>query len=427
MILLEVIGRLRKDTLYQNSFSLMLSSAISALFGFIFWVVIARTFNTGIVGLATTLISMSSLIALLGLIGFDTIFIRFLARSDKQNDMMNTGFILTGLVSACIAAVFCMMTPLIVAPLSFLSNNILFASIFVVVSVFTTWVTLINAVLIANRMAIFVLVSQGIAGILKLALALLFHGLGPVTIFSIFGLSQICSVFVSFFVVRRKLGFRPTYRLARSIVSQTKQYGAASYVANLLNLVPDSLLPLIVVSQLGAHQAAYFYIAFTIANLLYTIAFSTTQSAMAEAVHDEKHLWFHLRKSLYITFGIMIPSIIAVYFISPYVLSFFGAGYREGATDILRILSISGIGVALYSAIGIYFKLKKDLRGMMVAPAVNGISIIVLAWVVASRWHLNGIGWAWLIGTFASVISAVIYIYAKRLRTKSSFKKPESF
>src|SRR6185437_4704409 len=58
------------DSLFRNSMYLMLSTAIQALFGFFFWIINARLFTATEVGLATTIISIGTLITSLSLLGF---------------------------------------------------------------------------------------------------------------------------------------------------------------------------------------------------------------------------------------------------------------------------------------------------------------------------------------------------------------------
>ena len=75
------IQTLFKNTLFRNSFYLMLATAVMAGFGFFFWLIVARMFSTANIGLATTLISVMNMIAMLSLVGFDVTFVRFLPNS----------------------------------------------------------------------------------------------------------------------------------------------------------------------------------------------------------------------------------------------------------------------------------------------------------------------------------------------------------
>jgi len=57
------------DSLYKNSIYLMLSTAVMAFFGFFFWIINARLFKPEQVGIATTLISVLTLISTFSILG----------------------------------------------------------------------------------------------------------------------------------------------------------------------------------------------------------------------------------------------------------------------------------------------------------------------------------------------------------------------
>src|ERR1700730_15642847 len=62
--------RLRTDHLVRNSLYLILSSGLQACLGFAFWIITARLFSTADVGRASSLISATTVIAYLALLGF---------------------------------------------------------------------------------------------------------------------------------------------------------------------------------------------------------------------------------------------------------------------------------------------------------------------------------------------------------------------
>ena len=97
------IIKIKNNILFRNAFNLMLSSGIISLFGFVFWIIVARSYSSHDVGIATTLISSALLISLLGQAGFDTTFIRFLPKAKNKNAHISTGIIVSGFMSATIA------------------------------------------------------------------------------------------------------------------------------------------------------------------------------------------------------------------------------------------------------------------------------------------------------------------------------------
>jgi O-antigen/teichoic acid export membrane protein len=407
------------NPLFASAFNLMISAGVTAVFGFVFWLVVARVYNAEAVGLATTLLSVSGLLSLLGLAGFDTVFVRFLPRSSHRNEQIDGGLAVSGLVSIVLALGFCALVSVISPKLSFVRSNPWYIAIFAVSTLLATWNTLTNAVLVAYRKTSFVVVINIIFSAVKMILPFAVHSGGAMMIFAFAGLAQLVNVGLSVAALIKYFDYRPGFKIRLDVLKETRRYGFTVYIGQVLNLLPDSALPIIVVDKIGASAAAFFYIAFTVANLMYTIAFSTTQATLAEASHDEEHLLEHFKKGLRITTSLLIPVTVLVIVLCPWVLAVFGEQYRHGATPLLRILSVSSLIVMLYSAFCALFKLTHDLKGLLVTTAVNSVAIVGGVFVASHKFGLNGVGWAWVIGNAASVVVALFFA-RKWLRGKTS-------
>jgi O-antigen/teichoic acid export membrane protein len=399
-----------KSTILKSSVNLMISSGLIAGFGFFFWIVVANKYTPTTVGIATTLLSASGFISLLGLAGVDTVFIRFLKKSPEKDSLINSGLMITAIFSTVLSIMFCVLTPLLAPKLKFIDHNSFYIIIFVTVTILTNWNVLTNAALIALQRTSLVLIINIIFSAFKLSLPFLLPGKSPIILFSIVGLAQLLNVVLSILIMIKVIGYRPSLSIKVDLIRKHIKYGTGVYFANVFNLLPDSALPLIVVNELGATSAAYFYVAFTIANLLYTIAFSTSQVTTAEASADEENLMVHLRKGLAITIALMTPAIIVTVAVCPFILEAFGNNYKAGASGVLRIMALSGIPVAAYIVLGTFFKLTNNLKGIIAASATNAVVILCLSFVLIHRYGLLGIGWAWFIGSFASVIVGFLFL-----------------
>src|SRR6478736_4414991 len=65
------VGDDRRDKIVRNSLLLMIASGLMGVFGFVFWLVVARLYSPAQVGAASSLISAVNLIAYLSLVGLD--------------------------------------------------------------------------------------------------------------------------------------------------------------------------------------------------------------------------------------------------------------------------------------------------------------------------------------------------------------------
>ncbi|MCK4679242.1 MAG: oligosaccharide flippase family protein, partial [Bacteroidales bacterium] len=83
------------DPLFKNSVFIMLTSASSAGFGFIFWMISAKLYSAEDVGIATALISSMAFIVLLSRFGLDISIIRFFPGNDKSRIFSTSAIIST--------------------------------------------------------------------------------------------------------------------------------------------------------------------------------------------------------------------------------------------------------------------------------------------------------------------------------------------
>lgn len=79
-----------RDPLYRNSIAIMLSQALSAFFGLLFWIVAARNMPSQDLGLASTAISAASLILALSKLGLDQGLVRYLPDSKNRKCLYST-------------------------------------------------------------------------------------------------------------------------------------------------------------------------------------------------------------------------------------------------------------------------------------------------------------------------------------------------
>ena len=416
---------IENNPITKAALTLIISSGATAVLGFVFWIVIARSFTVSTVGVATTMITVSGVLALLSLCGLDVVFVRFLPRSKNRNDLVNSGLIISALFSIALAIIFCLFASKFSPQLAILSQNILYSISFILFTVLTTWGVLIGSAFIAYRKTIFTLLISISVSAAKIILPFVIRSNEPITIFIIVSLAQLVSVVISFILLIKYCEYIPSIKIRPKIILERLRFTIAMYVSNVINIMPDLVLPLIVINQLGSISSAYFYIAFTIANLLYTIAFSTSQVLLAESAHDEEHYLNHARNGLKIVTLLMLPAVVIVVALSPYILSIFGDGYKNGALAIMQILAISGLAVMLYSFLGFIFKQTQNLKSLLAMMITNGVAIIGLALIWTKPYGLPGIGFSWLVGTIIAVIvGAVSLLITQQSKSTEAVSRP---
>ena len=403
----DMLAGLRANTLLVNSMALLAASGAVAGFGFIFWAVVARTFSDGTVGTAATLLSLSSLISLLSLAGFDSTFVRFLPGSERRSDYINSGLAIAALLSVIISAGFVAAFPLIAPDLAFVTYNPFYFLYFVLFTVFTTLNTLTNAVFLAFREALFILGINIAFSATKVVLPFIMNGGDAMMIFVISGISQVVGVGLSLAAIVWRFQHRFSPHIHLDILKLAKKYAFAVYGSSLLNLLPPTILPLVVTANLGSEAAAYYYMSFTIATLLYTVAYATNQSVFAEGSHNEKALKQHLIKGAKIVSLLLIPSAVALALAAPYILQIFGENYARSGAPLLQVFCASAILVAVYSALGAIFKVRGAIGALWCMNIAYVAAIGAASYLLTPAFGLLGIGYAWALGNALAIVAGV--------------------
>jgi O-antigen/teichoic acid export membrane protein len=396
--------RLHRDTLFRNSFYLMLGTAVMAGFGFFFWLINARLFTAADIGVATTLISVMGLIALLSLIGFSSAFVRFLPKAEDRNSQINTGLILSSAAATLFSALFIAFVGMISPQLAFIQHHFWFALLFIIACVMNTLNVLTDSIFLAGRKTIFTLVINTIFSGIKMLAPFAFVGWGAIGIFTAAALAQTFGTALSIAAMMHWFEYRPAFVIDTTFVTRIWRYSAANYFSSILNLLPATLLPIIVINNFGPESAAYFYISMMIANLLYAIPYATTRSLFAEGSHDEASFEENFKKSVRIIALLLLPSILVLYLGSGLILEIFGKAYHSGGVVFLRLVSVAGITVSAYSLSGAIFLVRKNSRGIMLLNLTYSVSVIGLSYLLLPL-GLPGIGIAWVGG---NAIAAII-------------------
>jgi O-antigen/teichoic acid export membrane protein len=190
-------------------------------------------------------------------------------------------------------------------------------------------------------------------------------------------------------------------------------YSFVNYIANIFNIAPTLILPLIVLNHLGAANAGYYYLAFTIANLLYAVVYAVSSSLFAEGSYAEESLKDLVTKSTKIVAILIIPSTIILIIFGPTVLKIFGETYSDSARDIIRILALSSPAVAAYTLGNIILRIFHKVEAIITVNLIYMVSISVLAYMWVD-YGLYAVGYAWMAGNIIASIYAFKSIYNSR-------------
>jgi O-antigen/teichoic acid export membrane protein len=173
-------------------------------------------------------------------------------------------------------------------------------------------------------------------------------------------------------------------------------YAAADYVGSLFRMAAYTLGPLMVLNTLGAEQAAYYSLAFSVGYLPFLVAHNLGNAFVVEAVRSPERLAEHglrlLRHS-----ALLLAAGIAVFMAAaPQILTVFGSRYAEEGSTLLRLLLLAALPNLLVSVAVDAARARRRLRwAVMLQAALCGL-VLGLTALLLPELGITGAGVAWL-------------------------------
>ncbi|MEV8094921.1 lipopolysaccharide biosynthesis protein [Kitasatospora sp. NPDC085879] len=412
------------DQVYRSSFFLLASSVTTAGLGFLFWVVVARFYTPEQVGLATSLISATSLLAYLSMFGLNSTLVRFPAPAPARNGQITQAIALVATVSGAAALVYLAGLPLYGPKLLFVRGDLLQAGAFVLFCVCAAVNALTDSVFVSARLPqLNVLVDGLIQGLAKLALPVALVALGPFGVVASTGGGYLVAVLASLLLMHRRIGYRFDFRTRGTRLREQLGYSAASYTSSLLNLLPLMIVPLIVLERLGTAAAGYYYVAFQIAGMLHAVSGAVGEALFAEVSSDESRFGELLRRSARIIAAVQVPAVIAVAAGSTLLLRIFGPSYAARSSGLLTVLALCALAVALNTWASFGLKAARSMTHLILSNVLFAAVTIGLTAFWAPR-GLIWVGLAWGVGNLLSGLYATAALLARRTSARRTPERP---
>lgn len=396
--------------LFRNAYALVVNTGITAVLGFMYWVIAARLFTTHDVGLAAAAISAMTLLAGISLLNLEAVLVRFIPIAGRQTRRLVLGvFGGCTLLALLASTIFIAGLPIWTPSLDFLVTH--YSGLgFIGATLAWIYFVLLDGILVGLGRAVWVPVENALFGVAKLALLLAFVGAGPFGIFASWTLSA--ALVVIPFALLILLRFIPAHMEkpvpgGAELTRETfRSYAAGDYVGSVFDLAAISLLPLIVTHWAGAVENAYFYQSWIIAYTLILVANNTARALTVEAARDASQLHSYGRVVLKHTLKLLIPAVAGVVILAPWILSVFGPAYAAEGTLTLRILALAALPHTVILQGLVTARLQHQLR--VVIAIQSAIAIITLGTAILLVEQMGSLGAAigWLAAQ--SLVAAVL-------------------
>lgn len=406
-MLKKIYHHFMHDHLYRNSIFLMASTLVLSVFGTLFWILITHRYPPESVGIATALISLMVLFSGMSDLGMSISVIRYLPRAANRNDIINLAFQITATAAIVITFVTLLVFYFFFPSFFPFEINFPFIFVFAIFVVFSSWDSIVDSVFVAYRATENTLAKNIVQGVLKLSFPFVFVFLGAEGIFASFSLAIVAGALFALSILIRKLKFFPIFSPKYSTFKKMARFSLGNYLAGLIYQAPALLLPLLIVHFLSPQDAAFYYIAVMILNVLIIIPIACSQTLLTEGSYDISFLKNNLVKCIKIIAVLLLPAIFIIFFFGNLILQVFGKSYELGSFQFLRLLSLSAVFMSV-SLLGVaILRVQHKIRILIAANFFGCLLLLGSSFMVLSQ-GLVTLGYAWLVDQ--AIISVVFLV-----------------
>jgi O-antigen/teichoic acid export membrane protein len=399
------IRRLQSIPLFKNSFFIILNKGVVALAGFAFWILATHFYSTNDVGIATALISSASLIMQFSYLGFDYSIIRFFSKYDRSR-MFNTCLILTVLTAVTLGAVYIAFVNVFSPELGFLQSPV-YALVFLAYITINVVSTIGSTTFIAARKAEFSFL-QNLLLLLRLPLLIPLVFLGAFGILTSIGLAYVLVCLAIVYLVGQFV--RLKFTIDPEFVRTSLKFSFGNYVAQIFLNFTYLALPMMILSILGSEEAAKYYIAYTIGNLLLQVPDAVGMSLFVEGSHGEAMRKNVLRAGTAM-YAVLIPGVIFIFLFGDRLLSLFHGVYSPESLTLLRLFAIVSLFFAVYCLMVPVQNVRMNVKRIIKINMIIFVLFMGMSYLFMTHIGIVGVGVALLL-TYA-IVDVIILGLAK--------------
>jgi O-antigen/teichoic acid export membrane protein len=414
----ENLKQIHGVSFFRNAVFLITNSGITLILGFVFWIVVARFYTVSEVGYGSGLLAATALLSFVGTLGFGYGIIRYLPNSEDKTRILNSSFTLAGLAAIIIGLVFIGGLSVWSPELVFIRQNPIFLAAFVLFTAVLTLYTIVTQVFVAFRRSGFTLTQGIIAGGLRLILAV-----GLAYVFRIFGIyashgiAHAISLGICLIIFLPKIlpRYSPVPSLHRQIGKKLAAFSITNYLSEGLWNLPTWILPLIILNTRSAEDNAYFYMAWSMANLLLTIGLGISFSLFAEGTYEARNVGRNLISSFKLIILLLVPAAAILASLGDKLLLVFGSEYSAEGTRLLQILSLASLPASInFLYLGLA-RVEERLKSLILVTGVTAVVTLLLSYILLPHLGIFGVGVSWL-ATQTGIIFFTVPQLVKKIR-----------
>lgn len=421
---MELLQKLQSP-LYRNSLYVLGATGISAVSGFVFWIIAAQNTSPADVGVTQGALAAATLLKSIGDFGLSFSVIYY--ASSKQE---NAGPLINTVISAGWLISFATSLTFILLIIPTFSDGLIIiredAYLFVAFALFTAVdaiLALQDAAMLSQKRGDYVFWRNMACNIPPIFIVLILTQFSQDVraLFIAYTIpNMIVGIIIGKYVLPRQFeGYRFFGKFDLSVMKRIASYGIANHMGNLLWGIPSYVLPIIAVNVLLPDLSGYFNTNWLLFTFLLIIPRSVTLSMFVEGSSDMEQLLPIAVRSMGMILILSFPITVFLWFFGEFVLSIFGEDYAT--VDTLHILLLSVVPFAINSVFFVMLRVQKQLTLLVFYSGFVAGGVVFFIWLLADPTAMEGIATGWLIGhsiPAALITLWVVYAWFTREKTQ---------
>ena len=329
-----------------NAGSLVGTTAVTSVLGFVYWWLAARQFPPEAVGFASAAISAMTLLGSFAIVGLGTLLLGELPlQRGREASLIGTALLLVAGIGGLLGLVFAIAAPHISSGFQALGASMANSALFAIGVSLTAITLVLDDALIGLFRGGLQLWRNALFAVVKLAALLaasiwLSHVVG-LTIYATWAIGNACSLaaLAGYSLVKKGWpgkNYLPQWGLVRKL-------GLSALKHHLLNVTlqaPALILPVLVTVLLSATVNAWFYVSWNLSSIANIFSAALTMTLYAATSAQPGTLAHKMRLTLSLALAACVLANVVLLFATTRVLDLFGRSYAEQAAWSLRILSL---------------------------------------------------------------------------------------
>jgi len=398
----------RHVPVYRSSFALMATTVANAVFGVLFWIAAAQLYPADVVGLGAGGISALQLVCVLGWVGLQFTLLRYVPAAGTERGRLVMRVYFAGATLTLLGAVVFLAGLADRLGVGYINDSALGITMFCVGAVAWVVFSLQDAVLTALRRAGLVAGENLLFGLVKLILLVVLSAVvKPWTLLGVWAGSAAVFVIGINAMISRRLRSDAAPSADIPSTGAIARFSLGHTAAATLAWLPDFLVPLLVITYLGAEANAYYFTAWTVGASVRFLAVNIANAVIVEASYEPGATAGLLRSGARLAIIVLLPAVVVMLVGASVILRIFGEAYADAGAPLLRWLAVSVVPFTIVTLIIARGRVRERFGDAVLIMSVSTVTVIGADVVLIPEQGIEGAGMGWLAGQLVAMVVAL--------------------